>query len=114
MQNALSASAGRAFFHGCGGLPIAPAGRVAAVDCKLGVILFSYVVGTGQLPRDLMQIVNLRFLAALNPCEVKQNCEICGTIGELSRKKSPFIPYRETLFTDVKSAWEHSRHAFPF
>jgi len=54
MQNALSASAGRAFFHGCGGLPIAPAGRVAAVDCKLGVILFSYVVGTGQLPRDLM------------------------------------------------------------
>jgi hypothetical protein len=46
MQNALSASAGRAFFHGRGGLPIAPAGRVAAVDCNLGVILFSYVVGT--------------------------------------------------------------------
>jgi len=46
MQNALSASAGRAFFHGRCGLPMASAGRVAAVDCHFGVILFSYVVGT--------------------------------------------------------------------
>jgi len=61
-----------------------------------------------------MRIVNFRFLAALNPCEIKQNCEICGTIGELSRKNSGFIPYREKLFTDVKSAREHSSHAFPF
>jgi hypothetical protein len=114
MQNALSASAGRAFFHGRGGLPVAPAGRVAAIDCNLGVILFSYVVDTGQLSRNLMQIVNFEFLVALNPCEIKQNCEICGTIGELSRKNSPFISYREKLFTDVKSALEHSRHAFPF
>ena len=61
-----------------------------------------------------MQIVNSRFLAALNPFEIKQNCEICGTIDELSGKNSPLIPHREKLFTDVKSAWEHSSHAFPF
>jgi len=63
---------------------------------------------------DLMQIVNSRFFVALRPCEIKQNCEICGTIGELSRKNSPFIPHREKLFTDVKRAWQHSSHAFPF
>jgi hypothetical protein len=45
MQNALSASAGRAFFHG-------------RVSRNLVVILFAYVVVTGQLPMNLMRIAS--------------------------------------------------------
>jgi hypothetical protein len=47
-------------------------------------------------------------------CEIKKNCEICGTIDESSRKIFCFIPHREKLFADVKSACEHSSHSFPF
>jgi hypothetical protein len=58
MQNALSASAGRAFFYACSAV-LNLYGCVAwAVNCNLEVIFLGYVVVAGQLSTGLMKIVN--------------------------------------------------------
>jgi len=59
---------------------VAPASGWRAANRNLVVILFSYVVVTGQLPMDLMPIGITILLGNKIPVKIKQNCELCVTI----------------------------------